>query len=100
MKRSDLSKVVGAGVLSVSLALVPLTLPSYAQTSPGSGAGTTSPTGDTTTQQSTESEQGDRDFDWGWLGLLGLGGLAGLARKKQETHVAYREPDEVGRTRL
>ena len=100
MKRSDLSKVVGAGVLSVSLALVPLTLPSFAQSDTGSGTGTTTGTDSTTVDTTTQPEQGDRDFDWGWLGLLGLAGLAGLARKKQETHVAYREPDEVGRTRL
>jgi len=34
-------------------------------------------TGNTTTTQTTGDETGDRDFDWGWLGLLGLAGLAG-----------------------
>jgi len=28
---------------------------------------------ETTTTQTTGDETGDRDFDWGWLGLLGLG---------------------------
>lgn len=97
MKRSDLSKVVGAGVLGLSLALVPLTMPSYAQTG-GSGT-TTDGTGTTsTTQTGTDATTGDRDFDWGWLGLLGLAGLAGLAGGKRQEPVRYREPDEVGRT--
>jgi MYXO-CTERM domain-containing protein len=28
-------------------------------------------------------DNGDDDFDWGWLGLLGLAGLAGLYRKRE-----------------
>ncbi len=89
MKRNVLSAAIGAGVLSLGLATLPLTLPAGAQTD-----GTT--TTDTTTTDTTPNQvsEGDRDFDWGWLGLLGLAGLAGLAKKPEET-VRYRDPDEV-----
>jgi hypothetical protein len=90
MKRNVLSKVIGAGVISLSLATLPLTLPAGAQTD-GTTTGTTDTTFDNTPTQVSE---GDRDFDWGWLGLLGLIGLAGLAKKPEET-VRYRDPDEV-----
>ncbi len=96
MKRSNLSKAVGAGLLSLSLATLPAVLPASAQTN-------TSPNRTNTTtdynnrSQGTNSDRGDRDFDWGWLGLLGLAGLAGLARPKREEPVRYREPDEVSR---
>lgn len=85
MKRSDLSKVVGAGVLSLSLAIVPLALPASAQTSsPESNA----PTMDTTPFQETK----DDNNNWGWLGLLGLIGLANLFRKPKEP-VVYQDPN-------
>ena len=96
MKRSNLSKVVGASVLSLSMAVLPLTMPSNAQT--GTTDTTADTTTDTTTTQPTTTTEGDRDFDWGWLGLLGLIGLAGLAGNRKEETVRYREPDEVGRT--
>jgi hypothetical protein len=63
---------LGAALLSLSLAAMPLALPSYAQEA-----------GDTTT--TTQTGQ-DRDFDWGWLGLLGLIGLAGFAGKRSADH--------------
>lgn len=87
MKRNALSKVIGAGVLSLGLATLPLTMPAGAQTDV---------TTDTTAVDTTplQVSEGDRDFDWGWLGLLGLIGLAGLAKKPEET-VRYRDPDEV-----
>ncbi|MCL1473885.1 WGxxGxxG family protein [Argonema antarcticum] len=96
MKRSNLSKAVGAGILSLSLATLPVVLPASAQTD------TTPNRTNTTTDynnrsQGVDAERGDRDFDWGWLGLLGLIGLAGLARPKREEPVRYREPDEVSR---
>jgi len=63
MNRS-IPKLVGAGVITLGLTLIPLTLPAVAQeAAPGAN---------------TVETQGDRDFDWGWLGLLGLIGLAGL----------------------
>lgn len=99
MKRSNLAKIVGTSFLSLSLATLPVVLPASAQTNT-----TTSPRGiDNTTVDTTRSQgvdytnRGDRDFDWGWLGLLGLIGLAGLARPKREENVRYRDPDEVSR---
>ena len=90
MKGFNLSKVVGAGVLSLSLVTLPLTLPAFAQTD------TASPNA----MQGTENaEEGDRDFDWGWLGLIGLAGLAGLAKKREEP-VRYRDPDPANRSGL
>jgi len=65
------TKFLGATLLSLSLAVVPLALPGHAQEA-----------GDTTTTTQTQ----DRDFDWGWLGLLGLIGLAGFAGKRSADH--------------
>ncbi|MBE9229352.1 WGxxGxxG-CTERM domain-containing protein [Phormidium sp. LEGE 05292] len=98
MKTGKLSKFLGASLVTLSLASLPLALPVSAQT------GTPGTTGDTTTGTNTTSRTADyntdnRDsFDWGWLGLLGLIGLAGLAgRNKHEEPVRYREPDEASR---
>ncbi|MES1023760.1 WGxxGxxG family protein [Gloeocapsa sp. BRSZ] len=96
MKRSQLSKVFGASVLGLSLAVLPSTLPVSAQTTntaPGT-TGTTTTTAPTTTT-TTETNDG---FDWGWLGLIGLAGLAGLAGGRKSEPTRYREPDTVGTT--
>src|ERR687886_761966 len=81
MKRSDLSKAIGAGIIAAGLALVPAHLPASAQT--GTTGGTTNGTNSTTTTTSPRSDVAsadtDRDFDWGWLGLLGL-----IPRKREE----------------
>ena len=44
-----------------------------------------SPTGDTTTAQTTQPAQQDdgNEVPWGLLGLLGLAGLAGLRRRDE-----------------
>ena len=76
MKRSNLPKFVGAGVLALSLAIMPLSLPASAQSS---SPESTAPTLDTTPFQETK----DDNNNWGWLGLLGLIGLANLLRKPQ-----------------
>lgn len=35
---------------------------------------------------------GDRDVDWGWLGLLGLAGLLGLKRRdRDDVKVVHRD---------
>jgi MYXO-CTERM domain-containing protein len=83
------SQFIGASVLAFSLALVP-SLSASAQTSP-TAPDTTTP--DTTVDTDTTE---DRDFDWGWLGLIGLAGLAGLRRKHDEptTTTTYRDPAE------
>jgi hypothetical protein len=84
VKHSNLSKVVGAGVLSLSLATLPLSLPASAQNNAESNA----PTVDTTPFQETQNDHNN----WGWLGLLGLIGLANLFRKPKEPTV-YRDPN-------
>lgn len=85
MKYFTLPKMVGASVLTIGLALMPLTLPATAQNSVDEN--TTAP------GERVATEEGDRDFDWGWLGLLGLIGLAGL--KKQDS-TEYRNPTDAG----
>jgi len=93
MKR-NLTSAIGAGVLTLSMAVVPMTLSASAQTSATpSTSGTT-----TTTSQGTDNYATRNDgFDWGWLGLLGLFGLAGLAgRKRVEENTRYRDPNATG----
>ncbi|SRR6476469_3097209 len=91
MKRSDLSKAIGAGIIAAGLAIAPAHLPASAQT--GTTGGTTSGTNSTTTTTAPRSDvynaENDRDFDWGWLGLLGLSGLLGLIPRKREENVRY-----------
>jgi len=91
MKRSDLSKAIGAGIIAAGLALAPAHLPASAQTD--TTGGTTNGTNSTTTTTSPRSDVAgadtDRDFDWGWLGLLGLSGLFGLIPRKREENVRY-----------
>lgn len=83
MKRFNLSKVVGAAVLSLSLATVPLSLPASAQSSPDvqTSPESNAPTVDTTPFQETKGDNNN----WGWLGLLGLIGLANLFRKSKHS---------------
>jgi hypothetical protein len=77
-----LTKAVGVGFLTLSMAILPLTLPVNAQV--------TEPRVETTPRTTVYERQ---DFDWGWLGLIGLFGLAGLAgRKSGGEPTAYREP--------
>lgn len=91
MKRSDLSKAIGAGIIAAGLAIAPAHLPASAQTD--TTGGTTPGTNNTTTTTIPRSDgynaETDRDFDWGWLGLLGLTGLFGLIPRKREENVRY-----------
>lgn len=98
MKISNLSKLVAAGVLSASVAVVPFDLPASAQSNTGTGTGTTTDTTTTTPTQGVDNTNRDDGFDWGWLGLLGLTGLAGLIPRKQEEPTRYRDPNEVSST--
>jgi MYXO-CTERM domain-containing protein len=99
MKISNLSKLVTAGVLSASVAVLPFNLPASAQSNTGTGS-TTDTTTTTTPRQSVDNTARTTDdgFDWGWLGLLGLVGLAGLIPRKHEEPVRYRDPNEVSST--
>ncbi len=92
MKRSNLSTLISASAIGLSLAILPL-VPVSAQTDTTPGITTTTEP----VQGINNADQGDRDFDWGWLGLIGLAGLAGLSRK-QEAPTAYRDPDVVSTT--
>lgn len=89
MKTGKLSKFIGASLVSLSLASLPIASPVSAQIN------TTDPVAPT----NRVLYDNERDsFDWGWLGLLGLIGLAGLAgRNKHQEPVRYREPDEATR---
>jgi hypothetical protein len=87
MKRSDLSKVIGAGIIAAGLALAPAHLPASAQTDTTGGTNSTTTT--TTPGSDLASADADRGFDWGWLGLLGLSGLLGLIPRKREENVRY-----------
>ena len=90
MKRSDLSKAIGAGIIAAGLALAPAHLPASAQTdTTGGTTGGTNSTTTTTTGSDVAGTETDRDFDWGWLGLLGLSGLFGLIPRKREENVRY-----------
>lgn len=86
MKRSDLSKAIGAGIIAAGLAIVPASLPASAQTNTAPGTDTTTTT---TPRADVYNADADRDFDWGWLGLLGLSGLFGLMPRKREETVRY-----------
>ncbi|NJM59708.1 MAG: WGxxGxxG-CTERM domain-containing protein [Oscillatoriales cyanobacterium RU_3_3] len=90
MKRSNLSKAIGAGVIAAGLAILPANLPASAQTNTAPGTNSTDTTTTTTTPRSdVYNAETDRDFDWGWLGLLGLSGLLGLIPRKREEPVRY-----------
>lgn len=99
MKISNLSKLIAAGVLSASVAVLPLNLPASAQSNTGTSS-TTDTTTTTTPRQGVDNtaRTTDNGFDWGWLGLLGLVGLAGLMPRKHEEPTRYRDPNEASST--
>jgi hypothetical protein len=89
MNRFKLSKIAGAGILSLSLAVMPLVLPVSAQTDTGSPQTNTEsngPTVDSTPLQETKNDQNN----FGWLGLLGLIGLANFFRNSDRSAVDRR----------
>jgi hypothetical protein len=79
MKRSNLFKILGVGILSLGATITPLVLPVSAQTARPN-------------EPARVYENEDDGFDWGWLGLIGLLGLAGFAGKNRSEPTAYREP--------
>ncbi|HAX77481.1 MAG TPA: hypothetical protein DCY88_17010 [Cyanobacteria bacterium UBA11372] len=78
MKRSNLAKIAGAGILSLSLALLPSTLPTSAQTTPDSVENTTPPAAETTP---IRREVRIDNINGNWLGAIGLICLALLSRE-------------------
>lgn len=101
MKHSNFSKVVGSGVLIASLSLLPL-VPASAQSSGNTTDSTQAAPGDTAVYGNGNTDQGERTFDWGWIGLLGLIGLAGRLAKQRSGEIHYSEPEHVttGETKL
>ncbi|MUL39274.1 WGxxGxxG family protein [Gloeocapsopsis dulcis] len=92
MKRLKFSKIVSAGALMLSTAVLFLTLSACAP-----APVTTVPAAPVVPP--TRVVYADDGFDWGWLGLIGLFGLFGLTGKKRRTETnAYRDPDIVSRT--
>ena len=89
MKRSDLSKAIGAVIIAAGLALAPAHLHASAQTDTTGGTTGGSNTTTTTGGSDVASADANRSFDWGWLGLLGLSGLFGLIPRKREENVRY-----------
>lgn len=84
MKDFKLSKIISAGVLILSTALLFFTLSACA------------PTPVTTIPPTTVAPRvvyTDGGFDWGWLGLIGLFGLGGLIgvknRRNTDTNNRY-----------
>jgi len=49
---------------------------------------------DTPPQQQNDMRR-DRDFDWGWLGLIGLLGLGGLAGRRDVAVGTRRPADRI-----
>ncbi len=86
VKHSDLSGVMRAGVLAVSLMALPSAVPASAQNSNNTNTTTTTRTEARDERRDDRREEEDRD--WGWLGLLGLAGLLGLMPRKR-TAVAH-----------
>jgi len=94
MNRSSLAKLIGAGVISLGLAITPLALPAAAQNTSESNQ----PAFDTTPLQESE----DDSNNLGWLGLIGLIGLAKLFQKRREPvhhrDTAYTNPNSTTST--
>jgi hypothetical protein len=79
MKNSNWLKLMGTGVLALTIAFVPFTSPTAAQVT------------------GTQDVYEDDGFDWDLLGLLGLLGLAGLAGKgRNSSPTVYRDPNSPG----
>lgn len=94
MKRSNLTKFVGATALAVSLAVVPLTVQAQTNTT------TDTQTNSTVDARGPIAKNTERDQNHvGWFGLLGLAGLFGLAGKKRRETVRHIETDPSVGTR-
>lgn len=80
MKHSNWLKFVSAGILAISVAIVPLTLPVSAQV------------------ETKPEEVYEDNFYWGWLSLLGLIALAGLSNKDRRGPTTYQYLTVASRT--
>ena len=80
MKHRRWFTMMRAGVLALSLLVLPLTMPTFAQTRDTAPA--------PTAQVPETHDDDDNTGLWGLLGLVGLAGLAGL-RRRPESVRAY-----------
>ncbi|MBW4654334.1 MAG: hypothetical protein KME20_15060 [Kaiparowitsia implicata GSE-PSE-MK54-09C] len=91
MKRLALYRLMSVGMLSLGLAIAPMTLPAVSQEA-DAPAGT----------ETVEAFGEEIEFNWGWLGLIGLLGLGGLAGRDRRSTTAgpaiYREPEAPAQT--
>jgi len=86
----DTMRQLRAGVFTLGLAMLSLTMTASAQTTSNTNSMSTTPA------QTTRVAERDDDTDWGWLGLLGLAGLAGLLKKPKQV-VVDRTTDTTNR---
>ena len=86
MKRSKFSTFARAGVFALSVLLLTLSTPTFAQTA--------TPTPET--RRAETRDDGDRTGLWGLLGLAGLLGLMG--RRRSDTVHTYTDTRERSRT--
>jgi len=89
----DTMRQLRAGVFTLGLAMVSLTMAANAQTPSNSNSPNINPV------QTTRVVERDNDTDWGWLGLIGLTGLAGLLKKPKQVTVD-RTSDTTNRTNV
>jgi MYXO-CTERM domain-containing protein len=83
MKHARWFNTVRAGVLAASLLLLPLTMPTFAQTRDTAPA--------PNTQVAETHDDNDNTGLWGLLGLAGLAGLIGRRRRVEAVH-SYTDP--------
>ncbi|MEO3704136.1 WGxxGxxG family protein [Trichormus azollae] len=87
--KSNFTKTIGAGVLTLSMGILPVSLPAQAQVTP--------PRTDAVANRSVYNDR--NDVNWGWLGLIGLIGLAGLmGKRREEEPTRYSDPNAPGAT--
>ena len=85
MKQASVSTTIRAGVLTLSLLVLPLSMPTFAQVRDTTPAPTTQVV-------ETRHETDNRGL-WGLLGLAGLAGLLGRRRHVEPVH-SYDAPRE------
>lgn len=82
MKTKYLSKIIGSGIVALSLIALPVIAPVSAQNN--------TPNSTDSSRTSTYNRTDDSN-NWSWLGLLGLLGLGGLLKSRNENVVRSRD---------
>lgn len=96
MNHSSVSKIIGTSILTLSLAVLPLSLPVSAQNNTEANQNEGNNNGAVLDRSPLQETRGDGD-NWGWLGLIGLVGLINLFRKGKEPveHNNYQENNRI-----